>query len=39
MQPIIFDHINKVVVQVADPASEKRFQEIVAAQRQDPASK
>lgn len=34
MQPLIFDHVNKVVVQVGkDPASEKQFQELVAAQR------
>ena len=30
---IIFDHVNKVVIQVAgDPESQRRFEEIVAAQ-------
>jgi hypothetical protein len=33
MQPIIFDHVNKIVVKVGtDPESTKKFQELVAAQ-------
>jgi hypothetical protein len=33
MQPIIFDHVNKVVIQVGtDAASAKRYAELVAAQ-------
>lgn len=39
MQPLIFDHVNKTVVLVQDPASEKRLQEIIAAQRPEIASK
>ena len=34
MNPIIFDHVNKVVIQVGkDPGSAKQFAELVAAQR------
>lgn len=34
MNPIIFDHVKKTVVQVgSDPESAKRYQEIVAAQQ------
>lgn len=34
MQPIIFDHVNKVVVQVgADPETAKKYQQLVEAQR------
>ena len=34
MQPIIFDHVKKIVVQVGtDPESAKKFQELVAAQQ------
>ena len=34
MQPIIFDHVNKVVIQVGtDPESAKKYADLVAAQR------
>jgi hypothetical protein len=34
MQPIIFDHVNMVVVQVGtDPDSDRRYADLVAAQR------
>ena len=34
VQPIIFDHVNHVVIQVgSDPESSKQYQELVAAQR------
>jgi len=34
VQPIIFDHVNKVVVQVGkDPTADKKFAELIAAQR------
>lgn len=34
MQPIIFDHVNMIVVQVGtDPGSDRQFAELVAAQR------
>lgn len=32
MNPIIFDHANKTVVVVNDPASLRRYQQLVAAQ-------
>ena len=34
MQPIIFDHVNKVVVQVgSDEESTRRYQELIKAQQ------
>jgi hypothetical protein len=34
MQPIIFDHVTKVVLRVGtDPGSDKKYAELVAAQR------
>ncbi|MCU1500606.1 MAG: hypothetical protein JWM47_4559 [Acidimicrobiales bacterium] len=37
MQPLIFDHVNKRVILVgSSPASEKQFQELVAAQQPKP---
>jgi hypothetical protein len=40
MQPIIFDHVKKVVVRVGtDPESAKKYEELVAAQQPPAASK
>lgn len=34
MQPIIFDHVKKIVVQVgSDPDATKKYQDLVDAQR------
>lgn len=39
MQPIIFDHVSKTIVQVGNDAeSARKYQEIVAAQQRPSAS-